>query len=49
MKKRKTLTVFIMLFFVSLGKSQITEKDLVRDPKTNSLYAVKNDNKNISQ
>lgn len=47
MKKRKTLTVFIMLFFVSLGKSQITEKDLVRDPKTNSLYAVKNDNKTL--
>lgn len=45
MNSKNLLTILFLFLFVGQGKSQITEKDLIRDTKTNCLFYFKNGQK----
>ena len=47
MKNRNLFIIFFLLLFVCQGKSQITEKDLIRDAKTSCLYFTRNGQKSL--
>ena len=47
MNNKNLFLIVFLLLFVSQGKSQITEKDLIRDTEANCLYYTKNEQRSL--
>ena len=47
MNNKNLFLIVFLLLFVSQGKSQITEKDLIRDTEANCLYFTRNGQKSL--